>query len=33
MLSDNLSNILNNLDNIIDTKIAAAINELSYKWK
>lgn len=33
MLSDNLSNILNNLDKIIDTKIAAAINELSYKWK
>ena len=25
--------IIENLDKIIDTKIAAAINELSYKWK
>ena len=33
LLADNLSNIMNNLDNIIDTKVAAAIERLSYKWK
>lgn len=33
ILTNNLSDTLNNLDNVIESKVAAAIEKLAYKWK
>jgi hypothetical protein len=33
LLTNNLQETLDNLDSVIDTKIATAIEQLKYKWK